>query len=179
MVPVGHIRHVRRDRPCPGSGDEDDPEQGVAGRGPPAAGEGIGAARCDGGCGGRGGSGVCWLLTGAVSAPAAAGARSAVTTVQWGKAEKVPGLAKLHKGGNAHVTSVSCGAVNDCAAGGYCADCRGHRQGFVGAERDGRWGDAVQGAPQAFVSARSHGWSARRRGGLGLPIGRGPWPISS
>jgi len=89
------------------------------------------------------------------------------------------GLAELNKGGNAHVTSVSCGAVNDCAAGGYCADCRGHRQGFVGAERDGRWGDAVQGAPQAFVSARSHGWSARRRGGLGLPIGWGPWPISS
>ena len=88
---------------------------------------------------------MCWLLTGAVSAPAAAGARSAVTTVQWGKAEKVPGLAKLHKGGNAHVTSVSCWAVNDCAAGGYCADRRGHRQGFVGAERDGRWGDAVQG----------------------------------
>jgi GrpB-like predicted nucleotidyltransferase (UPF0157 family) len=42
---------------------------------------------------------VCWLLTGAVSAPAAAGARSAVTTVQWGKAEKVPGLAKLTRAG--------------------------------------------------------------------------------
>jgi len=84
------------------------------------------------------------LLTGAGLAPAAAGARAAAAGVQWGRAEKVPGLATLNRGGNAHATSVSCWAVNYCAAGGYYTDRRGHSQAFVVTERKGRWGDAVQ-----------------------------------
>jgi hypothetical protein len=82
------------------------------------------------------------LLTGAGSAPAVAGARAAAAGVQWGRAAKVPGLAAL--GGRARVISVSCWAVNNCAAGGYYTDRRGHSHAFVVAERNGRWGDAVQ-----------------------------------
>jgi hypothetical protein len=84
------------------------------------------------------------LLTGAGSASAAAQSRTAAPGVQWNRAEKVPGLAALNKGGNAKVISVSCWAVNNCAAGGYYTDRRGHSQAFVVAERNGRWDDAVQ-----------------------------------
>jgi hypothetical protein len=83
------------------------------------------------------------LLTGAGVAPVAA-ARAAAPGVRWGKAEPVPGLAALNKGGNARVTSLSCWAVNNCAAGGYYTDRRGHSQAFVVAERNGRWDKAVQ-----------------------------------
>jgi hypothetical protein len=84
------------------------------------------------------------LLTGARSAPPVAGARAAAPGVQWGTAEEVPGLAALNKGGNAKVTSVSCWAVNNCAAGGYYTDRRRHSQAFVVVEQKGRWGDAEQ-----------------------------------
>jgi len=83
------------------------------------------------------------LLTGAGSAPAAAGARAAAPGVRWGTAEEVPGLAALNKGGKARVNEVSCWAVNNCAAGGSYKDRRGHSQAFVVAERKGRWDDAV------------------------------------
>jgi hypothetical protein len=56
----------------------------------------------------------------------------------------VPGLAALNTAGDARVTSLSCWAVNDCAAGGYYTDRRGHSQAFVVAERNGRWDRAVQ-----------------------------------
>ena len=84
------------------------------------------------------------LLTGAGSAPAASGARAGAPGARWGAAEEVPGLAKLNKGGNANVTSVSCWSVNNCSAGGYYTDRRRHIQAFVVAERNGRWDDAVQ-----------------------------------
>jgi hypothetical protein len=84
------------------------------------------------------------LLTGAGLAPAAAGVRADARGVRWGTAEEVPGLAALNKGGKARVTSVSCWSVNNCAAGGFYTDRRGHRQAFVVAERKGRWDDAVQ-----------------------------------
>ena len=83
------------------------------------------------------------LLTGAGVAPAAA-VRAAAAGVRWGKAEPVPGLAALNKGGNARVTSLSCWSVNNCAAAGYYTDRRGHSQAFVVAERNGRWDRAVQ-----------------------------------
>jgi hypothetical protein len=61
---------------------------------------------------------------------------------RWGTAIEVPGLAALNNY-NAEVISVSCGAAGSCAAGGYYTDRRHHRQGFVAAERHGRWGPAI------------------------------------
>jgi len=84
------------------------------------------------------------LLTGAGSASVAAAARAAAPGVRWGRAEEVPGLAALNKGGKARVDSVSCWAVNNCAAAGSYTDRHGHSQAFVVAERNGRWDDAVQ-----------------------------------
>jgi len=62
----------------------------------------------------------------------------------WGKAIEVPGLAALNKGGNAEVTSVSCGSAGNCAAGGsYWLDRPRRYQGFVAVERHGRWRKAI------------------------------------
>ena len=63
---------------------------------------------------------------------------------RWGTATGVPGLAALNKGGDAEVGSVSCASAGNCAAGGYYADRHGHEQGFVAAERNGRWGKAIE-----------------------------------
>jgi len=67
---------------------------------------------------------------------------------RWGKAIEVPGLAALNTGGAhgpaADVFSVSCASAGSCAAGGYYTDRRGHLQGFVIVERDGRWGRAIE-----------------------------------
>ena len=71
----------------------------------------------------------------------AAAARAAGSS---GRAIEVPGLGALNKGGNAYVNSVSCGSAGNCAAGGYYADHSAHRQGFVAAERNGRWGKAIE-----------------------------------
>ena len=62
----------------------------------------------------------------------------------WGRAIEVPGLGALNKGGNAAVSSVSCGSAGSCAAGGDYRDRHGHRQGFVAVERHGRWGTAIE-----------------------------------
>ena len=61
----------------------------------------------------------------------------------WHRAIGVPGLAALNKGGNAGVSSVSCGAAGSCAAGGSYAAGHGHRQGFAALERNGVWGKAA------------------------------------
>ena len=63
---------------------------------------------------------------------------------RWGRAVKVPGLAALNKGGEADVDSVSCASAGNCAAGGRYEERRGNLQGFVAAERNGRWGRAVE-----------------------------------
>jgi hypothetical protein len=56
----------------------------------------------------------------------------------------VPGLAALNTGGVAQVGSVSCGSAGNCAAGGiYVYDRDGDTQGFVAAEKNGRWGRAI------------------------------------
>jgi len=61
----------------------------------------------------------------------------------WGRAIEVPGLGALNKR-DAGVVSVSCASAGSCAAGGYYTDRRGHLQGFVIFERDGRWGRAIE-----------------------------------
>jgi hypothetical protein len=63
---------------------------------------------------------------------------------RWGTAAGVPGLGALNKGGSAEVVSVSCASAGNCAAGGdYTVLTVGGEQGFVVAERDGRWGTAA------------------------------------
>lgn len=65
----------------------------------------------------------------------------------WHKAVEVPGLGALNKYGMAGVTSVSCPAAGDCAAGGFYAggcDCGGNPPAvpFVVSETSGNWGRA-------------------------------------
>ncbi len=89
------------------------------------------------------------LLTGAsaVSAGthAAAAAHAAASGGSWGTAKKVPGLAALNKGGNASITSVSCGSAGNCSAGGFYADGTfANQQAFVVSEKNGTWGTAKE-----------------------------------
>ena len=60
----------------------------------------------------------------------------------WGTAIKVPGLAAL-KGVQSDVNSVSCASAGSCVGGGDYDNRRGG-QGFVAAERNGRWGQAIE-----------------------------------
>jgi hypothetical protein len=60
---------------------------------------------------------------------------------RWGTATGVPGLAALNTGGQAIVNVVSCASAGNCAAGGNYLHRGG--QGFVAAERNGRWGKAT------------------------------------
>jgi hypothetical protein len=52
----------------------------------------------------------------------------------WGNAIEIPGLGTLNAGGNASVTSVSCGAAGNCAAVGSYTDGSGHTQAFVASQ---------------------------------------------
>jgi hypothetical protein len=61
------------------------------------------------------------------------------TPVSWGIASVAPGIDRLNVGGVATVTSVSCGAPGNCAAGGYYTDGSGHAQAFVISEINGSW----------------------------------------
>src|ERR1022692_4338603 len=67
---------------------------------------------------------------------------------RWGKLIEVPAPGALNTGGNAGfsagVSSVSCGSAGSCAAGGFYTDASGRSQGFVGDERKGRWGTAIE-----------------------------------
>src|SRR6266487_439495 len=76
---------------------------------------------------------------GDASAVGAAGAAGS-----WGRAIEVPGLGALNKGGYAQVDSVSCASAGNCAAGGVYWDRHAQEQGFVAAERNGRWGRAIK-----------------------------------
>ncbi len=62
----------------------------------------------------------------------------------WGPAQEVPGTAALNKGGNAVITSVSCGRAGSCSAGGFYEDAAGRQQVFVAGEAKGIWGPAQQ-----------------------------------
>jgi len=61
----------------------------------------------------------------------------------WGAAIQVPGSGTLNHG-LAEVSSVSCGSVGTCAAGGYYTDGAGITQAFVVDEKNGSWGSAIQ-----------------------------------
>jgi hypothetical protein len=65
---------------------------------------------------------------------------------RWSKAIEVPGLGALNRDGGADVSSVSCGAAGNCAAGGFFSD-EGlpfdRPTAFIAAEHGGRWGKAV------------------------------------
>ena len=79
---------------------------------------------------------------------AAAGTRPATGTRAvsggtWGKAREVPSTATLNAGGNAIVTSVSCGAAGNCSAGGQYTDSSGS-QAFVVSQVNGTWGKAKE-----------------------------------
>jgi hypothetical protein len=49
----------------------------------------------------------------------------------WHPAIEVPGTATLNTGGNASVSSVSCGSPGNCVAGGFYEDKAGHYEAFV------------------------------------------------
>jgi len=87
------------------------------------------------------------VLTGlglAVPAGAVRAAQGAVrASGSWGEAIGVPGLGALNKGEDAKVQAVSCVSPGYCAAGGDYFDRRGHAQGFLAVERNGRWGKAA------------------------------------
>ena len=56
----------------------------------------------------------------------------------WGKAEEIPGTAALDTGGDARVTSVSCGSAGNCTAGGDYSGSR-HGRAFVVSQVHGIW----------------------------------------
>jgi hypothetical protein len=66
---------------------------------------------------------------------------------RWGPATPLPGLAALNVGQQAGAGAISCWAAGDCAvAGTYATAVRGRdlvTQGFVAAQRGGRWGPAT------------------------------------
>src|SRR5215475_21357 len=68
----------------------------------------------------------------------------------WGAAEQVPGTAALSPGGGAVVSSVSCPAAGDCAAGG---DAGTHP--FVISETRGIWGTATVVPGKAVLNWRA------------------------
>ncbi|HEY6496233.1 MAG TPA: hypothetical protein VIZ43_23380 [Trebonia sp.] len=64
------------------------------------------------------------------------------TNGTWGKAEQVPGVATLNKGGNATTDSVSCASAGNCAAVGSYSAGADNTQAFVVSETNGTWGKA-------------------------------------
>ncbi len=83
-------------------------------------------------------------LTGAGAPVRANGpGRPAVSGSAWGKAEEVPGMAKLNKGPLASVDTVSCAAPGYCTAAGDYGDQAGG-QAFAVTETKGTWGSAEE-----------------------------------
>ncbi|MHB1434259.1 MAG: hypothetical protein ACYCVZ_19345, partial [Streptosporangiaceae bacterium] len=74
---------------------------------------------------------------GAVPDASVAAAPAARSAGVWGRAIEVPGLA------GAQVQAVSCGAPNNCTAGGSYP-VHGRLQGFVVSERNGHWRRAIE-----------------------------------
>jgi hypothetical protein len=62
----------------------------------------------------------------------------------WGKAIEVPGSGTLNAGGDASVSSVSCGSAGNCTAVGGYRDGFGHLQAFVVREANGTWRGAFK-----------------------------------
>jgi hypothetical protein len=72
---------------------------------------------------------------------------------KWHAAAEVAGTAALNAGGNAQVTSVSCGSAGSCAAAGYYTGRSGHVQAFVVSEVNGNWGTAKEAPGTAALNA--------------------------
>ena len=62
----------------------------------------------------------------------------------WHTAIEVPGSAPLNQGGNAGISSVSCGSAGNCSAGGLYKDGSGHHQALVVSEVNGTWQTAIE-----------------------------------
>src|SRR5580704_2858779 len=92
-------------------------------------------------------------------ASAAAVARAAASGGTWGKAEEIPGIAALNKGGEAALTSVSCASAGNCSAGRYYQDSHYDFQAVVVDETYGTWGK-----PEEVP-----GTAALNQGGPGYP----------
>jgi hypothetical protein len=71
---------------------------------------------------------------------------------RWSKAIEVPGLGALNKGGNAHLSSVSCASAGNCAAAGTYGQPYG--LGFVAVEKNGVWGKATSVPGLAALTGR-------------------------
>jgi hypothetical protein len=61
-----------------------------------------------------------------------------------GKAVRVPGLPTLDKGADSEISGISCASAGNCTAGGDYTDSHHNDLGFVVAERNGRWGKAIE-----------------------------------
>jgi hypothetical protein len=68
----------------------------------------------------------------------------------------VPGSGTLNKGGDANVSSVSCGSAGNCAAGGFYTGSSS-RQAFLVSEQNGVWRKAVQVPGLASLNAGGFG----------------------
>jgi len=63
----------------------------------------------------------------------------------WGNAIRVPGTATLNTGGVAEVSSISCAAAGECAAGGYYGSVGEQApHAFLVSETNGHWGNAIK-----------------------------------
>ncbi len=85
---------------------------------------------------------------------------AAETSGSWDDATEVPGTAALNTGGDAGLSSISCPAVGECAAGGYYGDASGDRQAFVVSEASGSWGDAIEVPGSATLNSGDYGGDA-------------------
>ena len=57
----------------------------------------------------------------------------------WGKAQELPGLAALNKGGYSSLSAVSCASAGNCTGGGLFTDRKGAQQAFVVSQAGYKW----------------------------------------
>jgi hypothetical protein len=96
---------------------------------------------------------LCALFV-ALGALGATAALAAGTPVSWGTAIEAPGTAALNTGGNAEITSVSCGGTSACGAGGIYHDANGNPHAFIQNSAGSSWSEAIpvsgtEAAPQS------------------------------
>jgi hypothetical protein len=84
----------------------------------------------------------------------------------WQKAQELPGIATLNRGGDpfgpfAVDESVSCSSAGNCAAGGLYTDGSGNEQAFVASQVNGTWQKAqeVPGTAALNVTGAGETWS--------------------
>jgi len=93
----------------------------------------------------------------------------------WGKAEKVPGLAAISTMGN--VNSVSCTSAGNCVAGGYFVKSVG-ANAFVVSQKKGTWGKALEISRMGSIgslSCPSAGNCSAGSGGIVVSQKDGTW----